>query len=107
MTGSRRRIVVAGLALCATLTFVAERNARAAPHYKRLCDPSRSRHCHMWVLADDNEEPITSPAPPQGAFGATDLQAAYHRPKTGGNSRIIATEIGSAHYVNAESDLAV
>jgi hypothetical protein len=81
-----------------------ESTAQAAPHYKRLCDsedPSQPR-CHAWHLVDDDGERIVSAAP--SGLGATDLEAAYHLPKTGGNGRIIATQLG-VHYPNAEADL--
>jgi hypothetical protein len=86
------------------LTFSPSIALAAGPHYERLCDASDPNHprCHAWHLVDDNGERIVSAAP--NGLGATDLQAAYHLPKTGGNGRIIATQLG-VHYPNAEADL--
>jgi hypothetical protein len=93
------------LPLASAVFALCEPNARAAgPHYKRLCDsgdPSQPQ-CHAWHLVDDSGERIVSAAP--NGLGATDLAAAYHLPKTGGNGRIIATQLG-VHYPNAEADL--
>src|SRR5262249_1218803 len=79
--------------------------AGASPHYKPLCDEGSlpgGRRCHGMILADESGVPIRAAAP--SGLGATDLEAAYHLPTTGGNGRIIASVLG-VHCPNAEADL--
>src|SRR5689334_1224382 len=103
-----RRTLGLLLLLTPAVWLTRERDARAAgPHYKRLCNPATEggeKTCHAWLLVDDDDQPVVSAAP--SGLGATDLQQAYHLPKTGGNGRIIATQLGT-HYPNAEADLNV
>jgi hypothetical protein len=96
-------------AAAALATLVVRAAVAAPPLYKNMCDAdmdARGGRCHGKILACDDGKAMFSEAPPANSLGATDLAAAYHLPKTGGNSRLIATQLG-VHYPNAEADLAV
>lgn len=79
--------------------------ALAQPHYRDACarPDATGKRCHLKVLVDDTDKPVRFAGP--SGLGATDLEQAYNLPTTGGNGRIIATELGSNHYANAEADL--
>src|SRR5262245_1340142 len=92
------------LPLLASMSFGADAFG-ASPHYRPLCDDGSlpgGRRCHGMIWADENGVPIRAAVP--SGLGASDLEAAYHLPTTGGNGRIIASVLG-VHYPNAEADL--
>ncbi len=111
MNSSNFGVITCALALASTAAVMAgdhDAAAAARGHYKPLCDDATlpgGRRCHGWILADDNGVPIREAAPAPSGLGASDLEAAYHLPATGGNGTIIASVLG-VHYPNAESDLA-